>query len=325
MRRRRNTQSSFDLFLDTVCNTFGGVLFIAILIVIQVRHTVEQPAQKTCSPEQTAELLQRMEELAAEIESATVLLESIRKTMPEPTGEEDHQIAATYSELLEKKNDYVAKKTERTRNYLAQVKENADLTQLLNEIKAKLDERKNTESQLTQTIQSLQSEQQALEQKTNEQRNLVRSLETEVAQKTDRVRDKQNPDNHSRKEELFLPKLQDAGQLRPFYLVLRFNRLYVVENRDDFDYNLNFLGTPKKSRGFAVDDMDVVKRQIRNTFQSKSPAVNYIGVFVYGDSVDSFYIIRDEIVGAGFRYELIPSPDDAPWAFGAGNGTTQIQ
>ena len=149
---------------------------------------------------------------------------------------------------------------------------------------------------------------------------ILRSL-----QKTDRL---QNPDSNSRKEELHLPKLQDSGHLRPFYLVLRFNRLYVVDNRGDFD-NIgprgNYLGVPKKDRGIVVDDYDAVKRQIRNAFQSTSPTLHYIGVFVYGDSVDSFYIVRDVVMGAGFRYELIPSPDDLPWSFGSGSGSVQIQ
>ena len=325
MRRRQNTQSSFDLFLDTVCNTFGGVLFIALLIVIQVRHTVEQPSHETSSPEQIDALLHRTEELAAEIESATALLETIRKTMPKPIDEEDSMMVAMYSELLEKKNDYVTQKTERTRDYLAQVKENAVLAQKLDEIQEKLEELKNTESQLTQTTQTLQSEQQTLEQKNKELQTLDRSLKAEVAQKTNRVQEKDDPDKNSRKEELFLPKLEDAGHLQPYYLLLRFNRLYVVEKRSDFDYVLNDLGIPKKTHGLAVEDTDAVKRQIRSMFQSKSPDVNFIGVFVYGDSVDSFYLVRDEIMGAGFRYELIPSPDDTPWVFGAGSGSTQIQ
>ncbi len=37
MRRRlgrKTEQSSFDLFLDTICNAFGGIMFIAILVSI---------------------------------------------------------------------------------------------------------------------------------------------------------------------------------------------------------------------------------------------------------------------------------------------------
>ncbi len=43
-RRKRETPSSLELFLDTICNTFGGIVFLAILLSIIVqnrtRHSV---------------------------------------------------------------------------------------------------------------------------------------------------------------------------------------------------------------------------------------------------------------------------------------------
>ena len=33
-RRQRRVADSLDLLLDTICNTFGGVLFIAMLVMI---------------------------------------------------------------------------------------------------------------------------------------------------------------------------------------------------------------------------------------------------------------------------------------------------
>ena len=300
-------------------------MFIALLILIQVHHTVESPSHESCSPIRIAELVQQSEVLAVEIESATVLLDTIRKTMPEPVVEKDKIIVARYSELLARKNDILIRKSETTRNYLTLVKENAELERQLKEIEKILTEFRTEESVLTQITQTLQNEQKTLEQQITELQNIGRSTEADVAQKTDRL---QNPDSHSRKEELHLPKMQDSGYLRPFYLVLRFNRLYVVENRSDFNNigpNGHYLGVPKNDRGIMVGDYDAAKRQIRNIFQSVSPSSHYIGVFVYGDSVDSFYIVRNEIMGAGFRYELIPTPDDFPWTFEIGGGSVQIQ
>ncbi|MGH7138338.1 MAG: hypothetical protein ACREHD_21520, partial [Pirellulales bacterium] len=36
---RRGTASSLDLLLDTICNTFGGVVFIAILVTLLLQMT----------------------------------------------------------------------------------------------------------------------------------------------------------------------------------------------------------------------------------------------------------------------------------------------
>ena len=38
-RRRSRKQDSLELLLDTICNTFGGVLFIAILVVMLLQQT----------------------------------------------------------------------------------------------------------------------------------------------------------------------------------------------------------------------------------------------------------------------------------------------
>lgn len=46
MRRSRNDDSSLELLLDTMCNAFGGVMFISILLAVMVslRSTVRTPA-----------------------------------------------------------------------------------------------------------------------------------------------------------------------------------------------------------------------------------------------------------------------------------------
>lgn len=323
--RRQNTQSSFDLFLDTVCNTFGGILFIAILIAIQIRQVEAPPSPESCSPERIAELLQRAEEISIEIQSAVVLLETVRKTIPEPIDENARNLVATYSELLADKNSLVTKKSELTQDCLAHAQENADLERDLKKIEEKLQQLEARESRLTQTVQDLQNRQRDLQRKADDAKKLLSDLETEVAQKTDKVQDKHDPDKNSRKEELYLPKMQDSGHLRPYYLVLRYNRLYIVEQRDDFNYRGNMLGVPKRDRGFFVDESDIAGRKIRDAIRMQSPSRNYIAIFVYGDSVESFYAVRDILISADFRYELIPSPDDTPWSFGSGPGSAQIQ
>ena len=35
-------ESSLELLLDTICNTFGGVLFISILVVIMVNLSTKE-------------------------------------------------------------------------------------------------------------------------------------------------------------------------------------------------------------------------------------------------------------------------------------------
>ena len=48
-RRKRVLDDSFDLFLDTITNTFGGVLLIALLIVLMIRETKDSAPEDSHS------------------------------------------------------------------------------------------------------------------------------------------------------------------------------------------------------------------------------------------------------------------------------------
>jgi len=222
----------------------------------------------------------------------------------------------------------VAEKTELTRHCLDGHRENAESEQRLKDIENELEKLKAAANQLAQIVRDLRNEHASLVQKTTAMQELVGKLETETTQKMQSLEDKNASDQNSRNEELFLPKMVDSGNRTPRYLVLRYNRLYVFSDRNDFDYqdrNLGYeLGTPKKNRGVDASDENAVKRKIKDMLQSAAPATTYIGVFVYGDSVDSFYIVRDILMEAGFRYELLPTPDDQKVTFG-GTGSTQVQ
>ncbi|MDB4766520.1 hypothetical protein OAG71_02400 [bacterium] len=83
MRRRRRTQQgdSFDLFLDTITNTFGGVLLIALLIVLMIRENTEG-APKDYQSGPTADL--------QVIQSAIKALEAERDSLV--TGLQDQKV-----------------------------------------------------------------------------------------------------------------------------------------------------------------------------------------------------------------------------------------
>lgn len=71
MSRRREEDSSLELLLDTMCNTFGGVMFIAILLSVMVSMRGAQSSVPV--EDQTEKIAQARQEVAAlqkELESA---------------------------------------------------------------------------------------------------------------------------------------------------------------------------------------------------------------------------------------------------------------
>ena len=62
-RRRAVKQDSLELLLDTICNTFGGVLFIAIMVVMLLQNAGQGPETVVPAPS-PEELEARTEQLA---------------------------------------------------------------------------------------------------------------------------------------------------------------------------------------------------------------------------------------------------------------------
>ena len=72
MRRNRNDDSSLELLLDTMCNSFGGVMFIAIALAVMVslRSAVQPPAADNA--ERLSRLRQELEMLQNELSRRTL-------------------------------------------------------------------------------------------------------------------------------------------------------------------------------------------------------------------------------------------------------------
>lgn len=78
MRRRRRASQptdSLELLLDTLCNTFGGILFIAILVVILLQMAGSRSSTRGNHPVSAEEL----HDLVDELEVVTREVETLRK------------------------------------------------------------------------------------------------------------------------------------------------------------------------------------------------------------------------------------------------------
>lgn len=82
MKRKAATEDSFDLFLDTICNTFGGIIFLAILvaILIQTRGVLQSPEQDSRtnhSIKEIRDLTQQLASLNANVKNLKLNLNSL--------------------------------------------------------------------------------------------------------------------------------------------------------------------------------------------------------------------------------------------------------
>jgi hypothetical protein len=93
MKRRRPTDDSLDLLLDTITNTFGSVLFLTMLVALLLRTTAKTMSSTADAPQasvgepvserEQARRAARVDELSIEIDILTRSLQAIPPEDPE--------------------------------------------------------------------------------------------------------------------------------------------------------------------------------------------------------------------------------------------------
>jgi len=324
MKKRRVAHSSLELFLDTICNVFGGVIFIAMLVAIQVQHTsgFVKPLS-SASPEEVAERRQELDQISADIAASRVLLETLQAAMPRPQDPTEQALADLFYTLSAARGAAVAKEAELLQQRWAQEKEMLDWEDTLHSIVTTLQQKESERQSFHQKVDQQQRELQTATHSSEELQHEMEALNRQIAQKERNLRDR---DTHPHRDEtIYLPRLHDAGNRSPVYFVLRFNRFYKVINRSDFEYTGTMLGIPRQNRGIPVEDTEELKQQIQLLFRNHNSTNEFLSIIVYGDSADHWYVIRDLVVASGFKYELIPTADDTPWMLGGGGGPASVQ
>ena len=97
-RRRAQPQDSLELLLDTISNVFGGILLMAILIVLQAQASV---SRVTAEPAATPLLRQAELDLARAVREAEALRDEVQAIRARsPDFEQLSEIAARKAEFL---------------------------------------------------------------------------------------------------------------------------------------------------------------------------------------------------------------------------------
>ena len=280
MKKRHNASASLELFLDTISNVFGGVIFIALLIAIQIQHssgTIQ--SQEVPSPEVMATLQQELDQISSDIARDRVLLETLQAAMPRPLAPTERERADLFYKLSEAKGVAVEQKATLLNQRFAMEKEMLDW-----ETKIKT---------ATTTLQQMQIERERLAEE-------VGKLNRQVEQ-------------NQRIENVYMPRLREAASNKsPKTFVLHSNRLYFWGDKNHFDHVLNESDgsknvIPKANAGILVEDTPASRRQIFNLFDKNvNSRTEYPSMQVYRDSADVWHIIREMHISAGVEYELIP-------------------
>lgn len=278
MGRRSHAQpdDSLELLLDTITNAFGGILFLAILIVILSQNMSPQTLdQVEIDPTITNDLRRQLQELEAELSALKLEAEA--------------------------------------REVIAGNLADQDLRKLIESLKDRRLQRQEQISELTALRADMSREQKNLDSFKDREERLrgeIEEVASEIAQALGNI----EKERASRKISSPFPEERPATKSH-ITVTLRYGRLYLDRypsgevNLDDFavlDDGSDFLTvTPKPYRGIPIIEAGELSESLRKFMSNKSPASEYIDISIWDDSYVEFQSLRDYLVDKKFEYRLV--------------------
>jgi len=311
-RRRRTRGDSLDLLLDTITNTFGGILFLAILVALLLRTGATTTSRSTIEPVSASEramLEVRIEELSS---AAEMLRRRIGERVAGRTDESRPQYERLDAETqaLEEALEERARAAART---LDMQREAGECEGRIAELEIARDE---GESRLRQAT---------------ERRTAAREEAEELARAAARL------DGPPRKRVLeqtaALPRLRPSGK-QQFGIYVRFGRMFVMHvwqggnrvgpNPEHFIVTGDSppVARPRPAAGIPIE-AETIEREFARLLRAHPRDRFVVALVVFDDSFDEFQTLKAAVVGAGYEYCPIPLSDGEPVMDSGGSGEAQ--
>ena len=312
MGRKRSSDGSLDLLLDTITNTFGGVLFLAILVSLMLRHvgkaTTESPVPDPMSEAEQIRAETRVEELRKVVEDLQMQINQL------PVSDPDIEILRKELVALTKTIDQLV--TEEL-NALTEI---TRIQRVVAEVRKKIEQ---LDKELLDTQEAVKDAKKELEVEQENAAELARlELEIELNKKSDQVD--------------FKKPVRAQTTLGQVGIYLRFGRVYMMHkwspglkrlgpNPDHFfiqDDGDTLTAKPRPAAGVDAnsDQMPDVLKQWLSPFR---PGEWSVAVCAHRDSFREFQTVKAVLVSAGYKYNPIPATDDNPIVDTGGQSVAQ--
>ena len=308
MARSRASEDSLELLLDTICNTFGGILFIALLVCVLAQNT--QPAGTAAAPTQaelakvhdqrvaTAKLQEVLGEIAA-LESALkhhrAVAESLQQQSGPTTSRGGPELAHLQSE----------------RDQLRQTRKD-----ILNQV-----------ASVSSEVSQLKTEFKAAGAATAQARG-------DAARAAEELREARD----SKLVAFRLPRVRatDKRQI-PVLISDRRVRMPLTHDRAGKETGLNLAEIRVNladsgvalvpNTGTVIADTEQARRALDKRFVVFRADADYLLFLVWPDSYAEFKLVRDRLVEKGFDYQVMLMDENTVLSLGGGGGgePTEVQ
>ena len=292
---RFRPSDSLDLLLDTMCNTFGGIILIAILVALLARQSPAplQPAAQAYS----AMIERRLATAEAELAAARALRAGLEaQASPELANQ-----AAEKQRLADALNAaQAAAESSAAQAAKTAAMKSADPGKLLADLaaQASAQERRATELENALAAQAQNSER-------------LRARLTGLAAQAEREID-------TRTTQLRLPK-ERAKTKANFNVILRFGRGYPLTDADGRRNRetINWQDTGGSHRARPIAGSGADAEALARFFRTLPREEVYVAFYVYPDAFDLFSAAREAAIQAGLDYGLDIIPAGIDLKFGS--------
>ena len=286
MAFRNKLPDSLELLLDTMCNTFGGVMFIAISLLV-ISSLASKVAEITDPTENDLRRIEAVEEHIASLRQELAALEAEQQTilqqMPARTPEQSalvaelQQLTQTLTRLQRETNDLqTSNRALERRIKLTQIAQQKE-TRLLSE--ESLDNQKR-QKELHNELLKLERENQRL-------KNAIQN----------------------RRPRQLTFSYEDATSLAPYWMLMCDNTLYRIGPMNEREYPIPDVVQTTAANGtlFAYTPRSGFKVGARPTgeleyiFREINPKRYFIDVFLSPESFDTFIALKEYLREHAFQ------------------------
>jgi len=304
-RRRRDgdsSTSSFDLFLDTICNTFGGIVFLAILLamIIQNRRIEPTDASETTAGATPAEI----RVLVREMDRLQSVLSALRMTLdaapPPPSDPADVEYLALLS-----RSDQITEQIDQT-------------------VKTRVDVASTLASKLARNA-AVAADNARVPRALRESENKLRQARSDFAALID-----------SKEQTIKLPRVRrNAGAM--MMVLLRDHQFYVARKPSVFGQGFNddqVTTSATRDGGIRVEPIEAAgvdirspggKRQFNRVLADAQAAGLSIAIAVSPDSYGDFADLREAMIDRNVYYQLWPQAAGDTLTVYFGDGSSGVQ
>lgn len=287
------------MLLDTMCNAFGGIILLAVLVTLLTSK--ERGSQTSASPE-SSEMVQRRLALAqANLKHALELSASLQNKADDPRWKQQLDSLATRKQLqqaLQQTRQAVDESTKALESANA-----SEPTERLRFLNAQLNAAEAKNVELRNSLTAAQENAKRL-------KHRLDSLHEQVATL---VNNAQRP--------LRLPKEHETGK-RAFYVIVEYGQVFPCRNAD-LTRNATSISwssrgesetaRPIAGQGYAVAD----GAKLRALFNGIPKDLVYVAFCVFEDSFAEFNRAKEMATASGLVYGWEPfRKEDGPVSFG---------